>query len=322
MATSKQLLLRFSRVIDIVVFIFVYPAALLMKFVRGLGVEALPLSKNALLHVGVFPIINHYYEPQFDYRSPDLDARHDRNLCGIDWNIDGQLDALSKFRFSEELKDVPQEDDGSGGYYLNNSQFGAGDAEVWYQVVRAFKPKRIIEIGSGYSTLMAIKATKKNQETDAAYKCEHICVEPYERSWLEESGVTVIRERAETLPLSFFSQLEDGDILFIDSSHIIRPRGDVLFEYLELLPSLNKGVIVHIHDIFSPNDYPDDWLHDMVKFWNEQYVLEAFLTHNASWEILAALNYLRHDHYDKLKSAAPFMTPQREPGSFYIRKLS
>ncbi|MDJ0793842.1 MAG: class I SAM-dependent methyltransferase [Woeseiaceae bacterium] len=321
MAKSKQLLLRFSWAIDLLVFIFVYPAALLLKLVRGLGVEALPLSKNALLNVGVFPIIDHYYEPQFDYRNPDLGIRHDRNLRGIVWNTDGQLDTLSRFRFSEELADVPQESAGTGDYYLNNAQFGSGDAEVWYQVIRAFKPKRIIEIGSGYSTLMAIKATKKNRETDAAYRCEHICIEPYERRWLEESGVTVVRERVETLPMSFFAQLEESDILFIDSSHIIRPGGDVLFEYLELLPSLNKGVIVHIHDIFSPNDYPEDWLHDMVKFWNEQYVLEAFLTHNTSWEILAALNYLSQHHYDKLKAAAPFMTPARQPGSFYIRKV-
>ncbi|MDJ0711803.1 MAG: class I SAM-dependent methyltransferase [Woeseiaceae bacterium] len=322
MKKPKELLLRFSRVVDLFLFILVYPAALLLKFVRGIGVEALPLSKNALFNVGVFPIINHYYEPQFDHRSPDLAFGHDRNLRGIDWNTDGQLDTLTRFRFAEELADVPLEKPSTRGYYLNNGQFGSGDAEIWYQVIRTFKPKRIIEIGSGYSTLMAIRATKKNQQSDAAYTSDHICIEPYERSWLEESGVTVIREKVETLPLSFFSQLEESDILFIDSSHIIRPQGDVLFEFLELLPSLNKGVIVHIHDIFSPKDYPEEWLRDMVKFWNEQYLLEAFLTHNTSWEILAALNHLCQHHYDKLKSAAPFLTPERQPGSFYIRKLN
>ena len=122
--------------------------------------------------------------------------------------------------------------------------------------------------------------------------------------------------------MSFFSQLEDGDILFIDSSHIIRPGGDVLFEFLELLPSLNKGVIVHIHDIFSPRNYPEEWLRDSVKFWNEQYLLEAFLTHNSSWQILAALNYLHCNYYNELKPAAPFITRDRRPGSFYIQKLS
>lgn len=317
----KKLLLRFSLVIDWVVFLFVYPAAFLLKIVRGLGVEALPLSKNALMNVGVFPIIDHYYEPQFDHRNPSTSFCNDRELKGIDWNTDGQLKALARFHFSEELADIPQESTDSQVYYLNNGQFGPGDAEIWYQVIRAFKPRRIIEIGSGYSTLMAIRAIQKNRESDSTYRCEHICIEPYERDWLEKSEVTVIRKRVETLPLSFFSQLEDGDILFIDSSHIIRPQGDVLFEYLELLPSLNKGVIVHIHDIFSPKNYPEEWLQDMVKFWNEQYLVEAFLTHNTSWEILAALNYLRHHHYERLRSVAPFLTMERSPGSFYIRKL-
>jgi hypothetical protein len=112
-----------------------------------------------------------------------------------------------------------------------------------------------------------------------------------------------------------------NDILFIDSSHVIRPHGDVLFEYLQVLPSLNKGVVVHIHDIFSPKNYPSRFLKDEVKFWNEQYLLEAFLTHNDSWEVIGSLNYLHHNYYKNLKSVAPFLSPEREPGSFYIRKI-
>ena len=322
MKNFKKQLLRFAPIIDLLLFLLVYPAGLLLKIVRGLGVEKLPLSKNALTNIGVFPIIDHYYEPQFDYRDLNPSFCNDRNLQGIDWNVPGQLEALARFRFAEEIADIPEEKPSTRDYYLNNGQFGWGDAEVWYQVIRTFKPKRIIEIGSGYSTLLAIRATKKNQETDPAYRCQHICVEPYERKWLEETGVTVVRKRVEELPSSFFSQLEERDILFIDSSHVIRPQGDVLFEYLELLPSLNKGVIVHLHDIFSPKNYPKEWLQDMVRFWNEQYLLEAFLTHNKSWEVLAALNYLHNHHYECLESVAPFMTPERRPGSFYIRKLS
>jgi len=119
----------------------------------------------------------------------------------------------------------------------------------------------------------------------------------------------------------FFSELEENDILFIDSSHVIRPQGDVLFEYLELLPSLNKGVIVHIHDIFSPRNYPEQWLKDEVRLWNEQYLLEAFLCHNSHWKIIGALNYLHHHYYEELKRVAPFLTPGHEPGSFYIQKI-
>ena len=123
------------------------------------------------------------------------------------------------------------------------------------------------------------------------------------------------------MELDFFSQLSENDILFIDSSHVIRPQGDVLFEYLQLLPTLNKGVIVHVHDIFFPKNYPREWLEEKVILWNEQYLLEAFLSHNSSWEIIGALNYLSHHHFDKFKLISPFLTPERHPGSFYMRKI-
>lgn len=140
--------------------------------------------------------------------------------------------------------------------------------------------------------------------------------------WLEQTGVRVLKRKAEEMSLEFFSELEKGNILFLDSSHIIRPQGDVLYAYLDLLPTPKTGVIVHLHDIFSPKNYLERWLIDEVRFWNEQYLLEAFLTHNNQWEIIGALNNLHHHHYEKLKSIAPFLTPDREPGSFYIRKIS
>ena len=114
-----------------------------------------------------------------------------------------------------------------------------------------------------------------NKQDDPSYTCKHVCIEPYEMPWLEKTGVTVIRKKIEDVEISFFSELADCDILFLDSSHIIRPQGDVLFEYLQLLPSLNKGVIVHIHDIFSPRNYSNEWLMGDIRFWNEQYLLEA-----------------------------------------------
>lgn len=188
-------------------------------------------------------------------------------------------------------------------------------------LIRLKKPKRIIEIGSGHSTLMAIKAISENKKHDNTYTCDHMCIEPYEMTWLEKSGVTVVREKVENVDISFFSTLESNDILFIDSSHIIRPEGDVVFEYLQLLPILKKGVIVHVHDIFSPRNYLNSWIKDDMKFWNEQYLLEAFLTHNSSWKVIGSLNYLHHNYYDKLNDICPFLTPEREPGSFYMQKI-
>jgi hypothetical protein len=307
---------------DLVLVPFVYPAAWLLKQIRRAGVGDLRHCKNALLNVGVFPIRNHYYEPQFDYRQPKPDFSQDRNLPGIDWNISEQLKMLSRFSFAHELADIPDEKPETLQFYWNNPMFKAGDAEYWYQLIRTIQPRRIFEVGCGNSTLLAIDAIRRNQQDNPNYACEHICIEPYETPWLEEAGVSVVRRKIEEIELSFFSKLQENDILFIDSSHIIRPQGDVLFEYLELLPSLNPGVIVHIHDIFSPKNYPQSWIEDAVSFWNEQYLLEAFLSDNSSWKIIGSLNYLHHHHYEKLKSVAPFLMPKHEPGSFYIQKVA
>lgn len=318
----KHLIIKILPIVDMVLMPFVYPAAWLLKSIRRGGVHNLPFCKNALMNTGVFPIRNHYYEPQFDNRNPMSDFSNDRNLQGIDWNIHEQLKMLESFTFSEELSDLSSKKQGALEFYFDNGAFESGDAEYWYQLIRTIKPKRIFEVGSGNSTLMARKAINKNHEEDPAYKCEHICIEPYEVPWLEAASVSVIRQKVEEVELSFFSQLQENDILFIDSSHIIRPQGDVLFEYLELIPSLNKGVIVHIHDIFSPKNYPKKWLTDEVRFWNEQYLLEAFLVHNSCWSIIGALNYLHHNYYEELKMVAPFLSPIHEPGSFYIQKRS
>jgi hypothetical protein len=304
-------------VIDLVLTPVVYPAAWLLRQIRAVGVDRMPLCRSALLKMGVFPIRSHYYEPQFDMSALAHGLDEPRPLPGIDWNVQEQIALLNSMSFADELADTPREKAEDLTFYLNNGSFGSGDAEFWYQLVRLKKPRRIFEVGSGNSTLAAIQAIRRNQAEDPGYACKHVCIEPYEAPWLERSGTSVVRSKVEELDISFFSELAENDVLFIDSSHMIRPEGDVLFEYLELLPTLQKGVIVHIHDIFSPRNYLADWLVEKVLFWNEQYLLEAFLTHNSSWAIIGALNYL---HHNRLEAAAPFLTREREPGSFYIQK--
>ncbi|HUB96905.1 MAG TPA: class I SAM-dependent methyltransferase [Stellaceae bacterium] len=315
-----RLIRRHPRLADLVLAPLIWPCALLLKLVRTAGVQNLPRCKDVLLRIGVFPVERHYYEPQFDNRDPRPPFHEERDLPAIDWNEAEQLRLLDSFSCEAELADVPQAGGGGLDFHFNNGSFESGDAEYWYQLIRSVKPKRIIEIGSGNSTRMAIRAIRVNRREDSAYQCDHVCVEPYEMAWLDESEARVVRRRVEELDLGFFSGLGRDDILFIDSSHMIKPQGDVVFEYLQLLPSLNPGVIVHVHDIFSPRNYPREWLADEVKFWNEQYLLEAFLSFNPTWKIVGALNYLHHRHYERLKAKAPFLTPDREPGSFYLRK--
>lgn len=303
-------------VADVVASPFVLLSGLLLKLVRRVGVENLPTSRRVLRKVGVFPVDNHYYEPQFDFGKHDFSA--DRELPGIDWNIEGQLAFLARLTRPGELGAAASS--GEVEYRPDNGAFGTGDAEFWYQLIRATKPKRIFEIGSGYSTKIAAYAIKRNRQEDSAYACKHVCIEPYEMPWLEKAGVEVLRSKVETLDVSFFSELESGDVLFIDSSHVIRPQGDVLYEYLQLLPTLKSGVVVHVHDIFSPKNYPAKWITEDVRFWNEQYLLEAFLTHNDQWEIIGALSFLKHKHFDRLKAVVPALTQRTRPGSFYMRK--
>lgn len=318
----KKLFSQLLPLLDFLLAPFVYPSAWLLKNVRRAGVSHLPACKRALLAVGVFPIRKHYYEPQFDFRTPNRPPSRERSLPGIEWNTAEQLKILETFTFSRELADLPQTRTDPPAFHLNNATFESGDAEYWYQLIRVIKPRRIFEVGGGNSTLMAIKAIRRNCALDPDYRCKHVCIEPYQMPWLEGTGVSVVRKPVEELDPSFFSELYENDILFIDSSHIIRPHGDVLFEYLQLLPTLSKGVIVHVHDIFSPRNYPKEWVEDQVKFWNEQYLLEAFLSHNHSWKILGSLNFLHHNHYERLKAVAPYLTPEKEPGSFYMQKIA
>ncbi len=298
----------------------VYPTGLLLRGLRRLGMQRFPVCRAALLKAGIFPVRDHYYEPQFNYSALKRPLSDERDLPGIDWNADGQLGFLDLLVYAGELAGINTEKTDELKFSLQNYSFGAGDAEFWYQLIRAKKPSRIYEIGSGHSTLLAVEAVNKNREEDPAYKCEHVCVEPYEMPWLEKLGITIVRQKVEDVDPEFFSALGENDILFIDSSHMIRPDGDVLYEYLQLLPRLNHGVIVHIHDIFSPRNYPKQWLQDEVRFWNEQYLLEAFLTENNNWKIIGAVNWLCHNHFDKLKTVAPSIEPASEPGSFYIRR--
>jgi predicted O-methyltransferase YrrM len=316
----KRTIKALSRPILLVGIPFTWLSSIWLKFVMKAGPGK--INDKIFMRTGILPVPDHYYQPLINPRKHlTRSLRDDRELPGIDMNTAGQLALLSKFDFTDELVKFPVEKKGEIAFYYKNGSYESGDAEYLYNIIRYFKPKALIEIGSGYSTLMARNAIDKNK-VDPAYTCRHICIEPYEQPWLEKTGITLIREKVENIDKNLFKELEENDILFIDSSHIIRPQGDVLFEYLELLPLLKPGVIIHVHDIFTPKDYPDEWIYGH-KLWNEQYLLEAFLTLNTEFTIIGALNYLSHNHRNELAGKCPIfaLEPGREPGSFWmIRK--
>jgi hypothetical protein len=316
---AKALLSRLP--IDAVFAIVAIPAGLALRTYRGKGSARFPLTTGILRKLGVFPIIKHYYEPLFDSSLLKEPLSQDRNLPGLDLNIPGQLDFLSKLIYASELKSLNLEKDSKDleHFYINNGWFESGDAEFLYQFIRATKPRKIIEIGSGQSTKIARLALKKNFE-NTNQSVAHICVEPYEADWLEKvGGIIVVRKLIEECEFDWSKELCGGDLLFVDSSHMIRPQGDVLKEYLEIFPLLASGVYIHIHDIFTPKDYLNKWICDDILFWNEQYLLEALLSNTNRYEIVGSLNHLKHHYYEELKSVCPYLNNNCEPASFYIR---
>ena len=293
------------------------------KFVRSGPGNQMPVTEKILMSVGVLPIRDHYYQPLINPRKYlQKSLREPRVLPGIQWNIDEQLALLKKFHYQDELRSIPlgQNDAQPLAFYYNNPSLCAADAEFMYSIIRHFKPQRVIEVGCGYSTRLAVQAEKKNQAENSAHGCDHTCIEPYEMPWLEQLDVKVLRSKVEDLPLSTFASLQAGDILFIDSSHMIRPQGDVLFEFLQILPTLNPGVLVHVHDVFTPRDYLKEWIVDQHCQWNEQYLLEAFLSFNSQFRIIGAVNMLKKDYRQALDENLPTTAgrPADEPGSFWM----
>lgn len=305
-----------------------YLAGLWLKAVRsagGDGFHRLPHCRRVLRRTGIYPLRDHYYEPFF---APDQLHRPlgiDRELPGIDLNVDGQLQMLHGFSYEEELDRLPLTPSGDGlKYYYDNDYFESGDAEFFYSMIRRLKPRMLVEVGSGFSSLLAVEAIATNRLQNPDFTCRHVCIEPFERPWLQQLQVELIRTPVERCDNSLFLELQADDILFIDSSHVIRPQGDVLCQYLEILPMLRPGVFVHVHDIFTPRDYLPEWLLEKNLFWNEQYLVEAFLSFNTTFEIVGALNYLKHHHLTELAAKFPVFARQsdgREPGSLWLRRV-
>ena len=321
MAKRTRELLAIARLAEIVLWPVTALAAIWLRALRIMGFQYLPVSKRLLLKIGVLPIRDHYYEPMINPAHLSFELSKRRHLPAIDLNDEEQLSILEQFNYQDELLTFPKHKTDRLEFYFDNGSFVSGDAEYLYSLLRLVKPRKLIEVGCGYSTLMARGAIVRNQKDDFEYTCDHICIEPYEQPWLEELEVRLIRNRVEECGLSIFSSLDKGDILFIDSSHVIRPQGDVLFEYLELLPILKPGVYIHIHDIFTPRDYLKEWVVDEIKLWNEQYLLEAFLSFNQDFRIVGAVNYLTHNYPEAVAAKFPVLKSEmstREPGSFWM----
>lgn len=318
-ATLRTAFGRLFVALDIVLAPFVALALILLRTIRRTGIQRMPVARSLSRRLGTLAITSHYYDPWPTQEDRPQPLDRVRDLPGIDMKLPAQLDLLRQFNSQPELTSFPLEGP-LGTFRYRNGTFGAGDAEFLYSLIRLKKPSRIVEIGGGNSTLIAAAALAANLKDDASYKCQHICVEPYENPWLERTGSTILRQTVEIVDRKLFRELQRDDILFIDTSHIIRPQGDVLTLYLEILPTVAPGVFVHAHDIFTPRNYPSRWLDDEMLLWNEQYLLEAFLSNNRDFSVVAALNMLYHDHRPAMNATFPILASEGgpEPGSFWF----
>ncbi len=205
-------------------------------------------------------------------------------------------------------------------YYFDNPAYSWGDGSVLHGMIRLFQPKRLIEIGSGYSSACSLDTIDLFLEGN----CEVTFIEPYPALLKELLGKAPMRASIAEMAVqdmspSFFEQLEAGDILFIDSTHVLRTGSDVCFELFEILPRLAPGVIVHIHDMFWPFEYLAEWVLSEQRSWNEAYLVHAFLQYNAAFEILYWNNYAFHFLSAELREAMP-LCMGNEGGSLWIRK--
>jgi hypothetical protein len=278
--------------------------------------------------MGIHVVPNHFYEPVPDTRNiPEGFWERPSELIGIDLDEVAQLALLEQFRrnYKAEYEQLSNPKSAPLGFSLPNRSFSSVDAEILYCMIRYFKPDRIMEIGSGNSTLVSAQAILRNSR-DTGSVASLVAVEPYPNGILEKGfpGLTsLVKVPVQSVPLREFESLRENDILFIDSSHVLKTASDVQYEYLEVVPRVKKGVIVHFHDIFLPFSYPKSWVVNELRFWNEQYVLQALMAFNKSFAVLWAGNYMNHKHPDALQQAFDsYSAQQTVPGSFWIKRVS
>jgi predicted O-methyltransferase YrrM len=275
---------------------------------------------------GVHFTPNHFYYPIPD--AGELEARPElflqpSEMPGIDLADARQLRYAQEVfpQFASEYNALPTSKSSNlpeHAFYLNNGMFDGLDALVLYCMVRHFKPERILEVGSGWSSRLSAQAAQVNGNTKLT------CIEPYPDKLLLAGfpGLDgLIVKKVEEVGLAPFEALNENDILFIDTAHVVKYGGDVNFLFLEVLPRLKKGVVVHVHDIFLPYEYAQWWVTDRLLFWNEQYLLQALLAFNDRFQILQAVNYMRMQHMHALQETFPHCPNFNAGQSFWMQKV-
>ena len=191
-----------------------------------------------------------------------------------------------------------------------------------HAMVRSRKPGRVLELGSGFTTLLIGAACRRNAEDGVV--TEHIANDPFPRAQIigEQPPPPTRFEPipATEVPLDAFRELQAGDFLFVDTTHTVKLGSDVNYIVLDVLPALAPGVVVHFHDIFIPWEYPRVWFETMRYYWAEQYLVQAFLAFNEAFEVLLPLNAVAHEHPGRLGAVVPSFAPGVTPGALWLKR--
>jgi predicted O-methyltransferase YrrM len=258
----------------------------------------------------MFPA-GHFYSPLPDMNQvlanrDALFGRQAAGCAGVDLRVAHQLAVLDELaRFYGDLPFPETMTDGVR-YYYQNTFFRHGDAIVLYGMLRRLKPRRVIEVGSGFSSAAMLDTNDRFLDGGIQF----VFIEPYParlRTLLspdDERRCRILEKPVQNVELSEFEKLEAGDVLFIDSSHVVKIGSDVRHLLWEVLPRLRPGVVVHFHDIFWPFEYLESWVLEG-NAWNEAYFLRAFLQYNSAFTIEYFNSYMATVHRAALEEKMP-----------------
>lgn len=235
---------------------------------------------------------------------------------GVTIDMDAQLAFIDTelTSYLAEFDPPVHDPGGTARYYLDNPYYGSIDAFLLYAMVRHYKPARVMELGSGFSTLVVAAASRMNSNDGSPFA--HTVFDPYagDHGVAAAALTSVKRVSATQIPMAEFEALAPNDILFVDTTHTVRAAGDVNRLLLEVLPLLKPGVLIHIHDVFLPWEYPEIWLRTFRRNWSEQYLLQALLCENPRFEVKLACHAVARYAPERLRALIPaFQTESLAP---------
>lgn len=301
---------------------------------RRAGFELVRTDQHDLIPKGAYEIFprgecdvvrRDYYSPvpNLELLPEDIWSRRS-DLGGVDLGVEAGIELIENelANYAAEL-DVPSDGPATPGqFFLKNGNYESVDAELLYAMLRARKPRLVMELGSGFTTLLIGEAVRRNHADGV--QTQHLAYDPFPRPQIlgEEPPPPTRFEpiSATDVPLDAFAQLGAGDILFVDTTHTVKLGSDVNYIVLDVLPTLAPGVIVHFHDVFLPWEYPREWFEEMQYYWAEQYLLQAFLAFNDEFEVQIPAAAIAQEFPQRLAAVVPSFVPGQRPGAIWLKR--